>query len=121
MDSVKLVNHDKNVIDVFEHNWAQWNVNDLISWFKYIIAKTEHNYKNDISIENVMMPNLDDMKHNQYHLNNKHITPNWSKIAKRLNALDFEPKILPNMEVPFLKCLGFENDRVCQTIAFVKR
>ena len=103
----KLIGNDVNgMIEVFEERWNQWSVNDLVSWFKYILTKMENNGN----------CNEQAMQYNNSSNNNKE--PNWDKITKNLDTLAFQPEnVLPNMGPGLLKYFGFENDIICKYLA----
>ena len=100
------------MIGTFEQRWNKWNVNNLISWFKYTLAKikTSNFQFNDES---------DERKSNENQIRSTKVDePNWDKIAKNLNSLVFQAEhLLPNMGSGLLKCFGFTNDAICQCLA----
>ena len=111
----KLISSDvNNMIEMFEQRWNQWSVNDLVSWFKYILTKMQN--------ENVIDEKLCEMKDNEHQMDNNNSSntkePNWDKITKNLDTLAFQPEnVLPNMGFGLLKYFGFENDIICEYLA----
>ena len=86
-----------NTVKMFEKQWIDWNVNDLVSWLKYNFAKMKNrDYNCNSSLYN-------DQKMNDKYINDI-VEPNWNKISKNLSTLKFEAQdVLPNMGSGLLK------------------
>ena len=122
----EIINNKKinNNIESFEKNWINWNIDDTIKWFKYIIYSNNNNYINNSNElnENSGIENESDIKNNQ----NENINENedeiifeldFNRIEETLIKCKFVAKAnLPKMDLKAYKKLGFLNQIDCKLI-----
>ena len=119
MNGIKDLSNDldvNHVIDSFEQNWYQWNINDTIEWFKFALT-------NDYQIEDygTSSDSSDDENHdkNQDDIGTKQLQSqviDFQQVETNLVSINFNAKkYFPVLLKSFqFKQFGFKNTKDCK-------
>ena len=110
-------NNGIDVIDRFERRWQEWNVDDLIAWFKYNFIQFKH-AKYEIAIEDGCEAKKVERDMDGHLI----IEPNWKKISQNLSISSFQAQnILPSLGLEsglgLLKFFGFDDGVFCKHLS----
>lgn len=90
--------HDKmRIVDTFESNWQNWDVDDTIEWFKFVIDTKAQ---------------VCNAKANDIH-GNGDTTIDWEMIRGKLLKFEFCPKkMMCGLNHGFLQHFGVDDDNI---------